>query len=117
MKQQDTMTNPQRIWIENGQLRAALNGSLDVAGLSRDLQKKGYFLANDPDEIDSQGWGKGFDPEGYYSNWVFRDGDKWVFATTPKDINYRDGAELYEVGEQALEEMRRWIPYLQNWCS
>ncbi len=119
MKQQETKTEPQNseIWIEDGQLRAALNGSLDLAGLSRDLQKKGYYLANDPEDIDSQGWGKGYDPEGYYPHWVFRDGDRWIFANTPKDVRIQtDGDKSYEVGEQAREEMRRWIPYIQNWC-
>jgi hypothetical protein len=113
MKQQELVKCD--IWFEDGQIRAALKGSLDVTGLSRDLQKKGYFLANDPEDTDSQGWGKNFDEEGYYPNWVFRDGDSWVFASTPKDTHMKK--EPSEIGEQDKEEMRWWILYLHNWCS
>lgn len=112
-----TNNDTNKIWIEDGQLRTILDGSLDVAGLSQDLQEKGYYLANDPDDIDSQGWGKDYDPEGYYPNWVFRDGQKWIFANTPRDYRIkRDGDKVYEVGDRAEEEIRHWIPYIQNWC-
>lgn len=43
--------------IEDGYVQVPLRGRIDVAGLSQDLRKKGYFLANDPWDIDSQGWG------------------------------------------------------------
>ena len=115
MNRQDTENSTIR--LEEGQLRVTLNGSLDVAGLSRDLREKGYFLANDPEDNDSQGWGKDFDAEGYYPNWVFRDGEKWIFASTPKDFGIqKDGDRSNQIGERSKEEMGRWVTYLQNWC-
>lgn len=74
----------QRGRIQEGQVRVPLEGELDLAGLSRDLRARGFFLANDPEAMDSQGWGEDYDPEGYYPYWVFRDGKRWVFACPPK---------------------------------
>ena len=76
----------QRGRIQEGQVRVPLEGELDLAGLSRDLRARGFFLANDPEAMDSQGWGEDYDPEGYYPYWVFRDGKRWVFACPPKDL-------------------------------
>lgn len=103
--------------IEDGYVQVPLRGRIDVAGLSQDLRKKGYFLANDPWDIDSQGWGRNRDLEGYYPYWVFRDGKEWFFAFSPLD--YQEGAgegKEPAVGEKAREEIRHWVPYLEGWC-
>lgn len=105
------------VQIANGYVQVPLKGRMDVAGLSRDLRAKGYYLANDPWEVDSQGWGKEQDREGYYSYWVFRDGDQWFFAFPPEDYQPGEG-EGWEpvVGERARAEIKRWVPYLEGWC-
>lgn len=105
-------------WIEDNQVRVALPGKPDLAGLSRDLRHQGYFLANDPEDMDSQGWGKDRDLEGYYPYWVFRNGEQWVFAFSPED--YRGGSEgerRPEVGEDTRKEIERWVPYLKRWTD
>jgi len=103
--------------IEDGYVQVPLRGRIDIVGLSRDLQEKGYYLANDPWDIDSQGWGSDHDLDGYYPYWVFRDGEQWIFAFPPED--YQKGAGEGKdpvVGEKAREEIKRWVPYLEGWC-
>ncbi len=101
--------------IEDGQVRVKLDGILDVEGLSRKLRERGYYVANDPADVDSQGWGQDRSLEGYYPYWVFRDGDQWVFAFTPED-QHREGQGRFtqEMGPMAEEELNRWVPFLKE---
>jgi hypothetical protein len=106
------------IWSEDGQVRASLSGVLNLADLSSDLRKKGYFLANDPEDIDSQGWGKEQDLDGYYPFWVYRDGDRWVFAFTPEGYHAEnDENEAFTKERNTQEVIDHWVTYLQNWIT
>jgi len=107
----------QRGRIQEGQVRVPLEGELDLAGLSRDLRARGFFLANDPEAMDSQGWDEDYDPEGYYPYWVFRDGKRWVFACPPKDLfTGAGGRREYAIGARTEEVLQSWLPYVQKWC-
>jgi hypothetical protein len=115
---QDHTGQGRDVWIEDNQVRVGLSGKLDLAGLSLDLRKKGYFLANDPESMDSQGWGKDRDLEGYYPYWVFRDGERWVFAFSPEDYQEKAvGERSQKVGQDADREIDRWLPYLTKWVE
>lgn len=106
------------VWIEDNQVRVSLPGKLDLAGLSLDLRKKGYFLANDSESIDSQGWGKDKDLEGYYPYWVFRDGERWVFAFSPEHFQGKGlGEQQLKESQEADGEIDRWVPYLTRWSD
>ena len=74
----------ERISIKNGQIQVILPGNLNLAGLTRELLKNGFFVASTSPGLDSQGWGEEQDLAGYYPYWVYRDDNKWVFAFTPE---------------------------------
>ncbi|MDO9536665.1 MAG: hypothetical protein Q7J85_15370 [Bacillota bacterium] len=118
MKDYTKKNDKKGIWSEDGQVRVSLSGVLNLAGLSSDLQKKGYFLANDPWDVDSQGWGKDQDLEGYYPYWVYRDGDRWVFAFTPEGYHTEnDKNETFTNEKKTKEVIDHWVTYLQDWIS
>ena len=62
----NTVIDQSKISVEDGQLRVVLSGVLDLVALTRDLRENSYFVANDPPDIDSQGWGEEQDMEDYY---------------------------------------------------
>jgi hypothetical protein len=108
----------QKIGIEGGQLRITLGGSLDLAGLTGDLRRKGYFVANDPSDLDSQGWGTEEDLEGYYPYWVFRDDESWVFAFTPEGFQAEQDKNNHLIFEkQTQDQINHWTTYLEEWCT
>ncbi len=108
----------ERIGVEDGQIRVTLTGVLDLAGLTGDLRGKGYFVANTPSDIDSQGWGKEQDLEGYYPYWVYRDDDNWVFAFTPEGFQAKEDKNTHLVFEKKTQaEINYWITYLKSWCK
>ena len=107
-----------RIRVEDGQLRITLTGVPDMSGITEDLTKKGYFVANDPSDIDSQGWGKVQDLEGYYPFWVYRDDENWIFAFTPEGLQAKDDKNNNLIFEKKTQdEINNWITYLERWCT
>lgn len=86
-------------WIEEGQVRVELPFDVDFVKLAQVLQEKGYFYAHHPERVDSQGWGRRLDYEGYYPYWVLREGApglqgpiRAIFACPPEDYR-RTGEE------------------------
>lgn len=81
------------VWIEQGQVRTVLPFDIDFVRLAQLLKSAGYFYANHPERVDTQGWGPRFDQEGYYPYWVFREGlprpaggrSRTVFAFPPQE--------------------------------
>lgn len=108
---------PYPVHLTDGQVRVRLPFHMDLARLTEVLRKERYPVANDPDDIDSQGWGADWDLENYYPYWVFQDSgvdNAWVFAYPPED--YRRTAAGHEpyIGPKALEEYKRWEQLLQR---
>ncbi len=117
MKKSNEMEQ-EKIRVEEGQLRIVLSGVLDLAGLTGDLREKGYFVANDVSDIDSQGWGKVQDLEGYYPYWVYRDDDHWVFAFTPEGFQAKEDRNNHLIFEKKTQnEINHWTAYLEKWCT
>lgn len=110
------MVEHDKVKLEQGMVQVPLPGTVDLESLTKDLKGKGYHLANEPEETDSQGWGKRHDASGYYPYWVYRSGKEWYFAFPPEDYanEGKDGHEAV-LGPKATEEIDRWLPYLKKW--
>ena len=104
--------------VINKKIRIRLPFRINFYKLSEILKQEDYFLANPP-EADSQGWGKGFDAEGYYPYWVYAGNDDHYFAFPPEDYKIvpEPGSAPKHVpilGSKALEEFFRWLPLLKQ---
>lgn len=104
--------------VINDKVRIQLPFHISFAKLNEILKQEDYFVANHP-EADSQGWGKGYDAEGYYPYWVYTENDNHFFAFPPEDYKIvpEPGAVPKHVpilGSKALEEFFRWLPLLKQ---
>lgn len=100
--------------LQYGQVRVQIPFSLDVKRLTEALKEAGFYVHNEHGEATSQGWGKGYDREGYYPYWVYEDNGAWFFAFPPEDYEQRDLGRLTAyVGAEAQSELDRWWPYLE----
>ncbi|HHY42622.1 MAG TPA: hypothetical protein GX514_07230 [Thermoanaerobacterales bacterium] len=104
--------------VINDKVRIRLPFSIDFHKLYDLLKEQDYFVANSP-ELDSQGWGKDYDAEGYYPYWVYVENDDYYFAFPPEDYKlvHEPGAKPKHVpilGSKALEEFFRWLPLLKQ---
>jgi hypothetical protein len=70
--------------VINEKIRIHLPFRISFYKLNEILKKEDYFVANPP-EADSQGWGKGYDSEGYCPYWVYVENDYFYFAFPPED--------------------------------
>lgn len=105
--------------IKNDKVRIKLPFFVDLQKLTEILKEKKYFVAYDPDEMDSQGWGEQYDAEDYYPYWIYKDADEWYFAFPPEDYkpipNPGSVPKLIPVlGSKAIEEFFRWLPILKD---
>jgi len=105
--------------IKNDKVRIKLPFFVDLKKLTELLKQKKYFVANDPDKFDSQGWGDRFDAEGYYPYWVYEEDDNWYFAFPPEDYKtVPDPGSVPKhmpvLGSKAIEEFSRWLPILKE---
>lgn len=104
--------------VVNEKVRIRLPFRIDFYRLNELLEEHDYFVANPP-EVDSQGWGKGYDAEGYYPYWVYVEKDDYYFAFPPEDYKLipEPGAKPKHIpilGSKALEEFFRWLPLLKQ---
>ena len=100
-------------------VRIRLPFSIDLHKLTNILKQQDYYVANNPDKLDSQGWGKSYDVEGNYPYWVYEEKGSYYFAFPPEDYKVvpEPGAAPNHVpilGTKALEEFFRWIPVLKD---
>ncbi|MCG0239786.1 MAG: hypothetical protein L6E13_11545 [Firmicutes bacterium] len=120
--------------LEDGQIWAYLPFRVDTERLTRFLREEGYPMAYDPGARDpaeaeappgTQGWGPGYDSEGYYPYWVFPDPEapeRSVFALVPRPedvVTRRDGAQTVqrpEPGPVTRSLLAHWLPVLR-WCA
>ncbi|WP_422443619.1 hypothetical protein [Thermoanaerobacterium sp. DL9XJH110] len=105
--------------IADDKVRIKLPFYVDLKKLTAILKQKEYFVANDPEETDSQGWGKWYDAEGYYPYWVYEENHCHYFAFPPEDYKVvpEPGAAPRHVpilGTKAVEEFFRWLPVLKE---
>lgn len=105
--------------VINDKVRIRLDFSIDLHKLTQALKSEDYYVANDPDRLDSQGWGKGYDAEGFYPYWVYEEKGECYFAFPPEDYKTvpEPGAEPRHIpvlGSKALEEFFRWLPFLKE---
>ena len=105
--------------IKKDKVRIKLPFFIDLKKLTDLLKMKKYFVANDPVESDSQGWGNSFDAEGYYPYWVYREDTDWYFAFPPEDYKTvpNPGSvpkHIPILGSRAIEEFSRWLPVLKE---
>ncbi|MGI6603740.1 MAG: hypothetical protein ACOX2S_01470 [bacterium] len=88
---------------------------LDLPRLTEALKEAGFYVSDETGEGTSQGWGQGYDREGYYPYWVYKDRETWFFAFPPEDYHKSepDAAFSAYVGPEARNEFERWQPYLE----
>jgi hypothetical protein len=96
------------------QVRVQIPFALNVKRLTEALKEAGFYVQNEHGEATSQGWGKGYDREGYYPYWVYEDNGAWFFAFPPEDYEQTgpDRLTAYS-GPEAQSELDRWWPYLE----
>ena len=104
--------------IEKEKVRIKLPFSVDFAKLTELLKAKNYFVANPP-EMDSQGWGKYYDSEGYYPYWVYLERGHHYFGFPPEEYKRssksRISTKLVPVlGNEAIKEFLQWLPLLKK---
>ncbi|HHX23353.1 MAG TPA: hypothetical protein GX723_05000 [Thermoanaerobacterales bacterium] len=104
--------------VVNEKVRIKLPFHISFEKLNKILKEEGYFVANSP-KVDSQGWGKDYDAEGYYPYWVYAENEEHYFAFPPED--YKITAEPGQapkhvpiLGNEAIEEFFNWLPLLQK---
>lgn len=107
------------VTLEDGQVRVHLPFAVDSQALSRQLLREGYPLAHEPDTPDTQGWGNGFSPNGYYPYWVYPDPDHegrsvFAFNPQPEDVVVHGSAERVDLGERSRGLVVRWVPVLER---
>ncbi|MDI3481344.1 MAG: hypothetical protein PWQ97_999 [Tepidanaerobacteraceae bacterium] len=105
--------------IKNDKVHIKLPFYVDLKKFTDALIEKNYFVANDPEETDSQGWGKWYDAEGYYPYWLYEEGYCHYFAFPPEDYKLvpEPGAVPKHVpvlGTKAIEEFFRWLLVLKE---
>lgn len=90
--------------------------AVDLPHLTRALMEAGYYVRDEDGEGTSQGWGRGYDREGYYPYWVYQEGNAWFFAFPPEDYQQTGPAGAFQayVGPEAENELERWLPYLEH---
>lgn len=104
--------------LKDERIRVKLPFDVNLSLLTDILKHEGYFVANDPEELDFQGWGKWYDAEGYYPFWVYKENGSFFFAFAPEDYNKALGSSgtVYKpkVGNDAVYEFNRWIPIIEK---
>jgi len=105
--------------IKNEKVHIKLPFYVDFKRLTDILKKRECFVANDPEEMDSQGWGKWYDAEGYYPYWIYEEDHCHYFAFPPEDYKLvpEPGAapkHIPVLGTKAVEEFFHWLPVLKE---
>lgn len=102
--------------LERQMVRVQLPFALDLPRLTEALKEAGFYVRDEEGEGTSQGWGRGYDREGYYPYWVYQDDGAWFFAFPPEDYQQvsQGGAFKAYVGPEAENEFERWLPYLER---
>lgn len=127
-----TPLGPLPVQAVDDQIRVYLPFQVDVERLTRYLREEGYPVAHAPEDareealdefiLTSQGWGQGYDTEGYYPYWVFPDPEQpgrsiFAFAPRPEDVVRREAhghaAERAAVGAMSRSMLAHWLPVLQ----
>lgn len=118
--------------LVNNQLQVRLPFRVQIDQLTRLLEEEGYRTAYpagaaedevyDPDPPDTQSWGPGFDPEGYYPYSVAPDPaapaqrSVLIFPPRPEDVVEQDidgrTVRLPSLGGESHAVVDRWLPLL-----
>ncbi len=109
--------------VEDAQVRVLLPFTVDQARLRELLSGDGWAVALDHEQLDSQGWGPGYDVDGYYPNWVWPDAGQrgTILAFPPQDYRRDEAVRAGEdqqlrqpvFGPRSLDEFARWAGYVR----
>lgn len=101
--------------LDRQMVQVELPFAVDLPRLTKALKEAGFYVRDEDGEGTSQGWGRGYDREGYYPYWVYQEGHTWFFAFPPEDYRQVGPGEAFEayVGPEAENEFERWLPYLE----
>ncbi|MDK2856691.1 MAG: hypothetical protein PWQ86_1904 [Bacillota bacterium] len=102
--------------LDRRMVQVELPFAVDLPRLTKALKEAGFYVRDEDGEGTSQGWGRGYDREGYYPYWVYQEGQAWFFAFPPEDYRQVAPGEAFEayVGPEAENEFERWLPYLEG---